>query len=51
MSVETNEAKNIESDKILAKHIVVELGKVDIGDGVCGLAILSNAVWAGIAFN
>ena len=50
LSVETNEAKNIGSDKLLVKYIVVKIGQVDIGHGICGLAIPSNAAWAGIHF-
>ena len=48
LSVDKNKTKHIGPDKLLAKHIVVKLGQVNIGNGVKGLAILQRSSWADI---
>ena len=48
LDVETAQAKNVGSDKLLSKHIVVKLGSRETEEGVSGLAILQPAAWVGI---
>ena len=51
LSVEKKESKNIGSDMLLAKHIVVELKQMTSKDGIKGIAILQSRAWAGISLN
>mmetsp|Transcript_11434 Transcript_11434/g.25104 ORF Transcript_11434/g.25104 Transcript_11434/m.25104 type:complete len:717 (-) Transcript_11434:43-2193(-) len=51
LSVDEKESKNIGSDKLLAKNIIVKLGQMTTEDGTMGLAILQSRAWAGISFN
>ena len=48
LGVTKGEAKNIGTDKLLSKHIIVRLGKRRMESGLIGLAILQPEAWADI---
>ena len=48
--VEEKETKNIGTDKLLGKHVVVKLGRRINANGISGLAIMQDCAWAGISY-
>ena len=48
LDVAEGKAKNIGTDKLLSKHIIVRLGKRRMESGLIGLAILQPETWADI---
>ena len=50
LAVDEKDAKNIGTDKLLGKKIVVKLGRRVNANGIMGLALMQDSAWAGISY-